>query len=422
MRDNRWIIMAAGVAWTGCAQPAPAMPSIESPGNVVDHRLVRVADSVKSQHVDIRFGAHPGYDRLVIEWPHPVHARIRVDRGTASISFDMAASLTAKRLQELLPATMAPVTVRPDGTQISFRLPPGRSIHDHSEGNLVILDILGGNGANPPTAQEAAAAVPPKPSPAEPAGNAVAPVEPPTPDAADEIEVASTADNQLTVTCAPIQEGFSFHFKWKHHAKLAVFKLRASEWIVFDRAEQLKFNPQIDSKLHIPALHQVENGSATVLELNDPHYRHVVVNDVETHEVDDSGAPLYEAGDNGGRIPVPDVDWIVDLQQQTAHDSAVGDNDSPALSANNGLYETRKPGQPVTVVDPDSGEVLLAIPVFTREHFADTVDNKTYIALPTVQGMLFRPEGDTAHFLIERGKDENGVRVINASPILTHSE
>jgi hypothetical protein len=36
--------------------------------------------------------------------------------------------------------------------------------------------------------------------------------------------------------------------------------------------------------------------------------------------------------------------------------------------------------------------------------------------------MLFRPEGDTAHFLIERGKDENGVRVINASPILTHSE
>ena len=231
----------------------------------------------------------------------------------------------------------------------------------------------------------------------------------------DDSLLASTADGQLQLAMTPIQGGYSYDFRWVHHAKVAVFKLRTSVWIVFDRHEQLSFNPNAKTHGRQQPLTQVENQLATVLEIADPHYRTVNVDRTVKDETDANGNTVYEKDENGQDIPVPIVDWIVDIKQPTVHDPTPSKDGDMGPDSIDGFFKTKRPGNPVTLTDPDSGEVLIAVPIYTDHKFiAETIDFKTYSALPSVQGLLLKPQGDIAHFMVMA----DGLRVVNAKPVL----
>ncbi len=206
------------------------------------------------------------------------------------------------------------------------------------------------------------------------------------------VVLAQTADRRLRVTTAPLDEGFSLRFEWSESVKAAVFKLRTAAWVVFDRPERVSFNPQAASGGEaVPAVIQIDNPSATVLRMPVSDDAQVVVG-------------------RAGNV------WLVDVRKAGPWEKTDSRPATRVLTANqDGLYATRKPGQPVTVVDQDSGEVLLAIPVRTAGiHFADNEDHQTFHVLPTAQGMLFRPESDRMRLVIE----DDGARVTSVPDIV----
>ncbi|HLY56180.1 MAG TPA: hypothetical protein VKS60_11525, partial [Stellaceae bacterium] len=105
-----------------------------------------------------RFGAHEGYNRFVLEWHGKVHATVGVSDGVATLSFDRKGHVNTGRMNDLLPSSMRPARVRPDGGGLTFRVPPGMEVHDHSYGNLVVIDLV------PAPPVETAAAPPPVPT------------------------------------------------------------------------------------------------------------------------------------------------------------------------------------------------------------------------------------------------------------------
>jgi hypothetical protein len=204
--------------------------------------------------------------------------------------------------------------------------------------------------------------------------------------------LAETADARLRITGVPLDGGVSLRFEWSESVKAAVFKLRNTVWIVFDHPERVSFNPRLDGGgAPMPALVQATNGSATVL--------HLPV-------AEDARLIVGRAGNA----------WLVDIRRAGPWEKDAPVVPGRALTAKDGLYATRKPAQPVTVLDPDSGEILLAVPVRTAGvHFADNEDHRTFHVLPTAQGMLFRPESDRLRIQIE----DDGARVETAPDVVT---
>ncbi|HLY56608.1 MAG TPA: hypothetical protein VKS60_13680, partial [Stellaceae bacterium] len=225
-------------------------------------------------------------------------------------------------------------------------------------------------------------AAPPAPPPPPPPPVQTAVVLPP-PETAEDDEpqmLAQTADGQLKVSGSSLGDGFSLRFEWDDSVKAAMFKLRETAWVVFDRPEEIRFNPRASAKAAgLPVLVQSKNGLATVL--------HVAI----------PADSVLVAGRAGNA-------WLLDVRRAGPWQQADTHPQGHALEATGGLFATKKPGQPVTIVDPDSGEILLAVPVRTAEvHFAQNEDHDSFHVLPTVQGMLFRPETDRFRLLIEDG-------------------
>ena len=110
-------------------------------------------------HVAIRFGKHDDYDRLVLEFPGAIRPHLNVNAGAAIVTFDVPANVDTARLDQLLPKSMLPVTLHADGKALSFHVPPGGAVHDHSTGKMVILDILHPGGGALASDQAAAAGV-----------------------------------------------------------------------------------------------------------------------------------------------------------------------------------------------------------------------------------------------------------------------
>jgi hypothetical protein len=423
------------------------------------------AKPASSSEVMARFGAHEGFNRLVLEWPGAIHANIATRDGVATLAFDRKAHLNLARLNDLLPPPMRPARLAADGSTLTFRIPAGVHLHDHSAGKLVIIDLVRGDApdlapspappspppqvtpppqvavappAAPPThtppATHPPAAVKPSPKPKETAAAThsppARPVQPPPvvekpaaslspvedPPAApppqvaaigpipaapppqplplegfEPVVIADTPDHRLRVTSVPLDGGVSLRFEWSESVKAAVFKLNRTAWVVFDHIDQVSLNPQVPAPAAVTGLTQIPSTAATIL-------RFTVADDTR-----------IIAGRAGNA-------WLVDARRAGPWEQTDTRPKGRALEAVDGLYATKKPGQPVTIVDPDSGEVLLAVPVRTAGvHFATNEGYQSFHMLPTAQGMLFRPESDRMRLLIE----DDGARIMNLPPVVT---
>jgi hypothetical protein len=387
------------------------------------------APELAESNVVVRFGLHDSYNRLVLHWPDAVRATATVKNGIATISFDRKARIDATQMAEILPDALKSARLRPDGMALTFPVPAGRSLHCHTRNGLVIIDLVKAGMAPPEAdtpAAQAKSAAEPSTSAAEPAGTPPAPhprIKPgPAPIAAptaqamvapiaterapaappqavapapsdtqislaplpDPVLLADTPNHQLRVRGTPIDDGWSLRFEWSGPTKASVFVLKNVGWIVFDKPVTLLIQP-VSADEKSPNLVQISNPSATLLRVPMPRNARLIVG---------------RAGNN----------WLVDIRRRNPNEAET--QSGPSINFKAGLFPVASPGRPVTLADPDTGEVLLAVPVdVPGSHFNGNEDHGTYHVLPTSQGLLFRPESDTMRL----GITEEGVRV-TASP------
>ena len=99
----------------------------------------QAADQVK-----VRFGEHPGFDRLVFDWPAPVGVVLQDSADQVRLNFDRAGDINLDRLRRDLPPGVRGVTTEagPQGTSVVIAIAPGSKLRLLKNGTAAVLDIL----------------------------------------------------------------------------------------------------------------------------------------------------------------------------------------------------------------------------------------------------------------------------------------
>src|SRR5258708_3979394 len=115
--------------------------------------------------VPARFGTHPTYDRLVLDWPSNAGYRVDQQGATATVVFDQAATLDEAQIRRDLARMAAGVTVTQSGgaTTLTLQMADGVRLRHFRSGAKVVLDFSRSDAAPagpPPPAPPAARAAP----------------------------------------------------------------------------------------------------------------------------------------------------------------------------------------------------------------------------------------------------------------------
>src|SRR5258708_4286831 len=115
--------------------------------------------------VPARFGTHPTYDRLVLDWPSNGGCRVDQQGATATVVFDQAATLDEAQIRRDLARMAAGVTVTQSGgaTTLTLQMADGVRLRHFRSGAKVVLDFSRSDAAPaspPPPAPQAASAAP----------------------------------------------------------------------------------------------------------------------------------------------------------------------------------------------------------------------------------------------------------------------
>lgn len=99
----------------------------------------QAADQVK-----VRFGEHPGFDRLVFDWPAPVGVELQDGADRVRLNFDRAGDMNLSRLRSDPPPGVRGVITEsgPKGTSVVISIAPGAKLRLLKNGNAAVLDIL----------------------------------------------------------------------------------------------------------------------------------------------------------------------------------------------------------------------------------------------------------------------------------------
>jgi tetratricopeptide (TPR) repeat protein len=359
--------------------PEPAKPQPAA----VPQKLVKPPPAVP-----IRTAVHDKADRLVFDWPKLANATTAEAEGRGTISFDQPGRFDTARLSKALPAALRPVEATPDGTALSLALPPGRHLRTSRNGNKIALDVLPAAPEPPPapTPPPALAAAPPAAPEPPPAPPASAPLLPATqtiqtaqaPPAAEEVTgtlghmTDKSAPNSLQIRYTLIDDGVSFRFEWAQPAAAAVFRRGNGVWIIFDQAQKLDFGDfRAENWPVVTGITEQPSRSGTVLRLN----------------VWAGFNPVVRRAGNS---------WIVDLKSQPQRPDAPVEATVHSEGSNASLiYPVLEPAGPISMTDPDAGDVLVAVPLpQVGQGVGQTSDYPDFRALATAQGLVFRPVAD----------------------------
>ncbi len=242
--------------------PAAKPPAAKTPAAKTPAAKTPAADSDRPA-ITVRVGRHPGYGRLVFDWPSAVPYRVSSEAGRTEVSFGRAASFDLGKLKRQLPPQIqdVEVTFAPDGMTVTLVVPPAAKIRHFTSGPKVAVDILhDGKAAKAQTraktkAKTAALKAPtpltkPKPAPKAAPKSATksafksalksAPGRPAAPAGA----AAATVTRRLPPEDqarpipgpqAPPAPEFSIQLPWTRGAKAAAFRRGKNVWLAFDR-------------------------------------------------------------------------------------------------------------------------------------------------------------------------------------------
>lgn len=170
----------AQAAPPAASTPTPVAPTVVDPG----------ADAIALR---VRVGDHPGYSRIVFDWPSQPGYEIERDGRAVTVAFGRAARIDVAALAESLPPGILPAAVVPSddgGTRITFAVPESAELRHFPLEEKVVLDVL---------ADSATRAVPAAPLPTPVAEAPPEPEPEPEPESAPEVapepETAEAAPN-----------------------------------------------------------------------------------------------------------------------------------------------------------------------------------------------------------------------------------
>jgi tetratricopeptide (TPR) repeat protein len=368
------------VASEAAAAPAPARTA-SAPAVGPPVKLAAAQPPAKRlPTVPIRVGRHDDFDRLVFDWPKPVKTTVAEADGTGAIRFDRGGAFDLAKLDAALP-TLNPFVANDDGTALTFKLPPERHVRLGKDRDHVTVDIL----AAPPQPVAVAAPAPAPASPPPPP----APASPPPavfsaadagPLPAQTSETTGTLGHAegpssgagMQIRYALIDDGVSLRFEWSQPTAAAIFRRGNALWVVFDQAQKLDFSDfRAANWPVVTAIAELPSRSGTVLRLN------------------------VWAGFN----PVvrrAGTSWVVDIRSQTQRPDAPVEAQTHSEGSNISLiYPVFQPASPISVVDPDAGDTLVAVPLPQLGQGSDeTSDYPDFRSLATAQGLVFRPVAD----------------------------
>jgi len=342
-------------------QAAPAPPSVKPP-----------------PAIPIRASPHDKAERLVFDWPKNVKVTTGETEGRGAVSFDQPGRFDIARLSAALPAELRPVQANEDGSGLSLTLPPGRHLKATQDGKRVTVDVLPVDPKAAPAPVAAAPAPPPAPVPTPPPTPAVAAAPPDASGSAAEVTgtlgraIDRSGTNQLQIRYTLIEDGVSLRFEWEQPTAAAVFRRGNAVWIIFDQPQKLDFSDfQADNWPVVTAIAQQPSRSGTVLRLS----------------VWAGFNPVVRRAGNS---------WIVDIKSQAQRPDAPVEAVVHAEGTNASLiYPVLEPSGPISMTDPDAGDVLVAVPLPQLGQGVDqTSDYPDFRALATAQGLVFRPVAD----------------------------
>ena len=331
--------------------------------------------------IPVRTLLHGKDQRIVFDWPKPVHTTTSEAEGRGAITFDQPGRYDLARLSAALPPVFRPLQLTEDGAGLSLALPAGRHLKAGQDGNRVTVDIPPPDRSPPPPAVPppaptfaAEAAPPPAPPPVPRVAPAVQPPASETPEITGTLGRAldQAGPNQLQIRYTLIDDGVSLRFEWQQPAAAAVFRRGNAVWIIFDQPQKLDFSDfQAENWPVVTAIAQQPTNTGTVLRLSAWAGFNPVVR---------------RAGNS----------WIVDIKSQSQRPDAPVTAQLRAEGTNASLiYPVLEPTSPIRMIDPDAGDVLVAVPVpQLGQGVEQTSDYPDFRAMATAQGLVFRPVAD----------------------------
>jgi tetratricopeptide (TPR) repeat protein len=329
--------------------------------------------------IPIRTGLHDKAERLVFDWPKTVKVTTSEAEGRGAIGFDQPGRYDIAKLSAALPAELRPIQANADASGLSLTLPPGRHLKASRDGKRIAVDILAAEPEAPPP-PVAAAPAPAAPMPEPPPVPKPAVAAPPSDSSGSTAEVTGTlgrvmdktAANALQIRYTLIEDGVSLRFEWQQPTAAAVFRRGNAVWIIFDQPQKLDFSDfQAENWPVVTAIAQQPSRSGTVLRLS----------------VWAGFNPVVRRAGNS---------WIIDIKSQAQRPDAPVEATVHAEGSNASLiYPVLEPSGPISMTDPDAGDVLVAVPVPQLGQGVDqTSDYPDFRALATAQGLVFRPVAD----------------------------
>ena len=235
--------------------------------------------------ITVRVGRHPGYGRLVFDWPSAVPYQVSSAAGRTEVTFGRAASFDLGKLRRRLPPPLQDVEIAfaPDGMTVTLVVPPDAKVRHFTSGPKVAVDILhDGKTAKAKTktkakTKAAALAAPtpltkPKPAPSSrPAAPAAKPAPGPAVAAAATVTRRLPPEDQarpIPGPQAPPAPEFSIQLPWTRGAKAAAFRRGRNVWLAFDRRApdslRERFAPEFG------ALNRIDRRAGTLLHFEAP--------------------------------------------------------------------------------------------------------------------------------------------------------
>ena len=232
--------------------------------------------------ITVRVGRHPGYGRLVFDWPEPVPYQVSSEAGRVQLRFGRAASFDLGKLRRRLPPQVQDLEVAfaPDGMTITLSVPSSAKVRHFTSGPKVAVDILhdGKTAAKPAKARAGsrkAALEAPTPL-IKPAREAVSEA-PPAAAGTPLLAAAATVTRRLppedqtrplTGPQAPPAPEISIQLPWTRGAKAAAFRRGKNVWLAFDRRApdslRARFAPEFG------ALKRIDRPGGTLLHFEAP--------------------------------------------------------------------------------------------------------------------------------------------------------
>ena len=354
--------------------------------------------------ITVRVGRHPGYGRLVFDWPSAVPYRVNSEAGRTEVSFGRAASFDLGKLKRQLPPQVQDVEVAfaPDGMTVTLVIPPSAEVRHFTSGPKVAIDILHDGKAEArapkPAKTEAkakdktkAAALKaptpltkPKPERKSTSGRAKKPAGKPQPGPAGAAAATVTrrlppedqARPILGPQATPAPE-FSIQLPWSRGAKVAAFRRGENIWLAFDRRapENLRdrFAPEFGP------LKRIDLAAGTLLHFEAPA----------------GFQPILRLLDGA---------WTVKLQRRpVAPLQGLKAKFSDDLSAM--LVPLSSAGPVLQVTDPSFGDRLFIVPV-AAQGLGSGVERALpeFNILPSFQGLVIQALSDALK--VARNQDE----------------